>query len=129
VHGETRRRLREEIASLWPTDPIRRRRRNRRRGARDDGAVRPDDLTTLPESPAQPEHRRSAGAPGWAAIETATAVTAGHLGSRDRRDHVPRGEAAAAGRSVLSASETDVPPSDALRRSLTRDVHRPRARQ
>ena len=47
------------------------------------------------------------------------------------RDHVLRGYETAARRIArsLSASETDVPPSDALRRSLARDVRDvPRAR-
>jgi phosphoenolpyruvate carboxylase len=129
VHGETERRLREEIASLWLTDPIRRRPPEPLDEVRATMALFDRTIfTTLPKV------ARATGASTtfrwgtWVGGDRDgnPAVTADvTLGAAAiARDHVLRGYETASRRIArsLSASETDVPPSDALRRSLARDV-------
>ena len=131
VHGETERRLREEIASLWLTDPIRRRPPEPLDEVRATMALFDRTIfTTLPKV------ARATGASTtlrwgtWVGGDRDgnPAVTADvTLGAAAiARDHVLRGYETAARRIArsLSASDTDVPPSDALRRSLARDVRR-----
>ena len=129
VHGETERRLREEIASLWLTDPIRRRPPEPLDEVRATMALFDRTIfTTLPKV------ARATGASttfrwgtwvggdrdGNPAVTAEVTLGAAAIA----RDHVLRGYETAARRIArsLSASETDVPPSDALRRSLARDV-------
>lgn len=129
VHNETERRLREEIASLWLTDPIRRRPPVPLDEVRATMALFDRTIfTTLPKVV------RATG-PGttmrwgtWVGGDRDgnPAVTAEvTLGAAAiAREHVLRGYETAARRIArsLSASETDVPPSAALRRSLGRDI-------
>jgi len=129
VGGETERRLREEIASLWLTDPVRRRPPEPLDEVRATMALFDRTIfTTLPKVVRATGTRTSMhwgtwvggdrdGNPGVTAEVTLGAAAIA-------RDHVLRGYETAARRIArsLSASQTEVPPSAALRRSLGRDV-------
>jgi len=129
VRADLLRRLREEVGSLWLTDPVRRAAPTPLDEVRATMALFDRTIfTTLPKV------ARATG--GDATVRWATWVG----GDRDgnpavtaeitreaasiAREHVLRGYEAAARRIArsLSASDTDVPPSQALRRSLARDA-------
>jgi phosphoenolpyruvate carboxylase len=129
VRADLLRRIREEVSSLWLTDPIRRSSPTPLDEVRATMALFDRTIfTTLPKVV------RATG--GRAEVRWATwvggdrdgnpAVTAAvtREAAAIARDHVLRGYEAAARRIArsLSASEGDVPPSSALRRSLRRDV-------
>jgi phosphoenolpyruvate carboxylase len=129
VHGETERRLREEIASLWLTDPIRRRAPEPLDEVRATMALFDRTIfTTLPKvvRAAGPQTTIRWGTWVGGDRDGNPAVTAEvTLGAAAiARDHVLRGYETASRRIArsLSASESEVPPSPALRRSLARDV-------
>jgi phosphoenolpyruvate carboxylase len=129
VRSDLLRRVREEIASLWLTDPIRRSSPTPLDEVRATMALFDRTIfTTLPKAV------RATG--GNATVRWATwvgadrdgnpAVTAGvtREAAAIAREHVLRGYETAARRIArsLSASDTDVPPSPALRRSLGSDA-------
>jgi phosphoenolpyruvate carboxylase len=129
VRAELLRRVGEEVASLWLTDPIRRSSPTPLDEVRATMALFDRTIfTTLPRV------ARATG--GMAVVRWATwvggdrdgnpAVTAAVTleASAIAREHVLRGYETAARRIArsLSASEADVPPSRAVRRSLARDV-------
>jgi phosphoenolpyruvate carboxylase len=129
VHADIERRLREEIASLWLTDPVRRRRPVPLDEVRATMALFDRTIfTTLPKVVRATGPGTTVRWGTWVGGDRDgnPAVTAEvTLGAAAiARDHVLRGYETAARRIArsLSASETDVPPSAALRRSLGRDV-------
>jgi phosphoenolpyruvate carboxylase len=129
VRADLLRRVREEVSSLWLTDPVRRSSPTPLDEVRATMALFDRTIfTTLPKVD------RATG--GSASVKWATWVGGDRDGnpsvtadvtlqaSAIARDHVMRGYEAAVrriGRS-MSASELDVPPSAALRRSLSRDA-------
>ena len=129
VYGETDRRLREEIASLWLTDPIRQRPPVPLDEVRATMALFDRTIfTTLPKVVRATGARTTLRWGTWVGGDRDgnPAVTAEvTLGAAAiARDHVLRGYETAARRIArsLSASGTEVPPSAALRRSLAHDV-------
>ena len=129
VHVETERRLREEIASLWLTDPIRRRSPEPLDEVRATMALFDRTIfTTLPKVVRATGAQTTLRWGTWVGGDrdgnprVTAQVTLG--AAAIARDHVLRGYETAARRVArsLSASETEVPPSAALRRSLGRDV-------
>ena len=129
VHGEAERRLREEIASLWLTDPIRRRSPEPLDEVRATMALFDRTIfTTLPKVVRATGAQTTLRWGTWVGGDrdgnprVTAEVTLG--AAAIARDHVLRGYETAARRVArsLSASETEVPPSAALRRSLGRDV-------
>ena len=128
VHDETERRLREEVASLWLTDPIRRRPPEPLDEVRATMALFDRTIfTTLPKvvratGPTTLRWGTWVGGDRDGNPAVTAEVTLG--AAAIARDHVLRGYEAAARRIArsLSASETEVPPSAALRRALGRDV-------
>ncbi|MFL5791773.1 MAG: phosphoenolpyruvate carboxylase, partial [Actinomycetota bacterium] len=128
VHDETERRLREEVASLWLTDPIRRRPPEPLDEVRAAMALFDRTIfTTLPKvvratGPTTLRWGTWVGGDRDGNPAVTAEVTLG--AAAIARDHVLRGYEAAARRIArsLSASETEVPPSAALRRALGRDV-------
>jgi phosphoenolpyruvate carboxylase len=129
VHVETERRLREEITSLWLTDPIRQRAPVPLDEVRATMALFDRTIfTTVPKVVRATGSRTTLRWGTWVGGDRDgnPAVTAEvTLGAAAiARDHVLRGYETAARRIArsLSASEAEVPPSAALRRSLARDV-------
>src|SRR6476620_4122698 len=129
VHVETERRLREEIASLWLTDPIRRRSPEPLDEVRATMALFDRTIfTTLPKVVRATGAQTTLRWGTWVGGDrdgnprVTAAVTLG--AAAIARDHVLRGYETAARRvsRSLSASESEVSPSAALRRSLARDA-------
>jgi phosphoenolpyruvate carboxylase len=129
VHVETERRLREEIASLWLTDPIRRRSPEPLDEVRATMALFDRTIfTTLPKVVRATGAQTTLRWGTWVGGDrdgnprVTAEVTLG--AAAIARDHVLRGYETAARRvsRSLSASESEVSPSAALRRSLARDA-------
>jgi phosphoenolpyruvate carboxylase len=129
VHGEAERRLREEIASLWLTDPVRQRPPVPLDEVRATMALFDRTIfTTLPKVLRATGWNTTLRWGTWVGGDrdgnpaVTAEVTLGAVAIA--RDHVLRGYETAARRIArsLSASESEVAPSAALRRSLAHDV-------